>query len=119
MVGLQQRQYKNKLGLDWVEGSSLRSHSCRANRSVIALPQRGTESVPSLATQWAMQGRALWVSARTDLFSKQAGGCLLVGCGLQTIKPPGLEATDQMVDLGAGQSLAEKEISAPAASHKP
>lgn len=30
--------------------------------------------------------------ARTDLFSKQAGGCLLVGCGLQTMKPLGPDA---------------------------
>lgn len=44
---------------------------------------------------------------------------LISRCGLQTIKPQGLEATDQMVDLGVGQSLAEKEISVPAASHKP
>lgn len=67
------------------------------------------------------KGSSLGVPARTDLFSKQAGGCLLVSCGLQTIKPRGARGPDQMVDLGAGagQSLAEQEISAPAASHKP
>lgn len=30
--------------------------------------------------------------ARTDLFNKQAGGFLLVACGLQTMKPLGPDA---------------------------
>jgi len=33
-----------------------------------------------------------WVPASTDLFNKQAAGCLLVGCGLQTMKPVGPDA---------------------------
>lgn len=99
LFGFQQRQYKNKLGLDLVEVSNLLSHSCITNWSVIALPLWGTvyslachtigharESTPSF------KGCSLWVPARTDLFSKQAGGCLLVGCGLQTMKPLGLDA---------------------------
>lgn len=69
------------------------------------------------------KGSSLGVPARTDLFSKQAGGCLLVSCGLQTIKPCGARGPDHVVDFGAGagagQSLAKKGISAPAASHKP
>lgn len=49
--------------------------------------------------------------ARTDLFSKQAGGCLLVGCGLQTMKPLGPDALMKWRSRTPARPLDEKENS--------